>query len=228
MTTENTTGTQPVNFELITGLVPRVPDDPPEMTFDVWEIGAYGLISYATDLALETAIKLQLSMYRGQKLLEVFSGHDSYFRREKFESITAIDGCKQSLLRYPHTDAVRYACNLDQLNGWTSLQFLESESFDLASICFGYIYPCNIDAVLLELKRVLKPGGMISFVESPMHGYGGLAKREFSLESFLDLIIRAGLKFRRCVELFAPAVVGNEDRRLTLVSTDIYHIEVAV
>lgn len=144
---------------------------------DMWEAGAFALSCYCGESTTEI-VKSLLSQHTG-RILEALCGHNSYFESDSTRQIVALDGCRKSLLRYSHPDAEKFCCNLDQVTGEEKLDFLTSESFDLISVCFGYKYPCVIESLLREFFRLLKPGGVISFVESKTHGYTKYTKREF-------------------------------------------------
>lgn len=144
---------------------------------DTWEAGAFAMSKYCEEM-ISAVIKSLLDNHLGL-VLEAFCGHDSYFEPNLSRQIIALDGCKKSLLRYPHFEAEKFCCDLDQVAEGSKLEFLSAESFDLVSICFGYKYPRAIEPILREFFRLLKPGGTISFVESKTHGYTKYMHREF-------------------------------------------------
>lgn len=158
-----------------------------------WAWNALNLTDYAGDANDFCTIAVSLRPLKG-RILEAMCGHHSYFARKSGATITAIDFCRESLLRYPHKSAKRVCCDLNQISGGETLHFFKENYFDAISICFGYKYPDNIDALISEFKRILKSGGKLSFVESAIHSYKELAKRDFSPRLIKRSLHRAGFE----------------------------------
>lgn len=88
-----------------------------------WTWNALQMMEYSGNVNLLVLIFKKLSRYRG-RIMEVFCGHNSYFTKKKGSSITALDYCESSLLRYTHQDAERICCDLNQVQDVGDLDFL--------------------------------------------------------------------------------------------------------
>jgi len=157
----------------------RVNDDLQRSALEQWEWYSRQLIDYSGSTALSVHITSRLSQYQGD-ILEAFCGHNSYFGVSKERTITALDYCEGSLRRYVHSDAKRICCDLNQVEQVGDLSFLDDRSFDVISICFGYKYPHDVVLLMSEFKRILRLGGVLSFVESEMHEFPRLKQRKFN------------------------------------------------
>lgn len=178
-------------------------------SLEQWSWSAQQMVNYAGDQEEWEAIWSALDDYHGN-VLEAFCGHHSYFKTSSNRQIVALDYCVESLMRYKHPDALRICCDLNQVSGGKSLQFLKAEYFDTVSICFGYKYPDDICAIINEFRRVLKTQGKLSFVESKSHEYQKCKKRDFS---------RATLKRQLALAGF------NIIKQCKLGNTDLWHTE---
>jgi SAM-dependent methyltransferase len=159
---------------------------------DTWENGAYQLTKYhGCDLILASLWK-ELSSYTGE-ILEAMCGHISYFAETENTSVTALDYCRASLERYPFPKRRRVCCDLDRIRNGTQLPF-ETAQFDVVSICFGFKYPEDIHSLGREFRRIIKPGGTLSFIENPTHQYQALIKRQFSPELAQEILLSCGFK----------------------------------
>lgn len=143
---------------------------------DQWVHGAHMLTSYVCFREIQDYIKRKLSVYKGC-VLEAMCGHNSYFRHHHARKIVALDLCEESLVRYPHGNAKRFCCDLDQLAKGESLSFFDPDTFSAISVCFGYKYPKEIVSVMREFLRILQPGGSLLFFEARRHEYREFVQR---------------------------------------------------
>jgi ubiquinone/menaquinone biosynthesis C-methylase UbiE len=156
-----------------------------------WAYNARNMSEYSGNVNLLCLMAKALSVYSGD-VLEVFCGHNSYFTAKKDRKITALDYCEESLTRFAHKKAKRICCDLNQVKEVGDLSFLEDNSFDAVSICFGYKYPHDIVTLMSEFRRILKPGGVLSFIESYTHAYAEIAIRKFDRGKIRKQLVRAG------------------------------------
>lgn len=184
-----------------------------------WSHSAYQLVNYASNEEVWKAIYTALGKYSGQ-VLEAMCGHHSYLMEQKGRVVTALDYCRESLERYKFPARRRILCDLNQVQGNDRLHFFSEGQFDAISICFGFKYPLQLDALLKEFRRILKPGGVLSFIENPASGYPKLCKREFKAESAIEIIGQAGFSEVDCKVLPITksewALPGTEE---------FYHVE---
>lgn len=213
----NHPGSQRV-LDRLMGLKAKSPHD--YSAADTWEAGAFALSCYCEDSTSEVVVS-RLQTYTG-RVLEVFCGHATYFQSNPLRQITAVDGCKKSLLRYPHTSAKKFCCDLDQVAMGLKLEFLEPGSYDLVSICFGYKYPCQIVPLLKEFFRLLKSGGTVSFVESSKHGYAKYMQREFKGPGQLvDELTESGFANASAEEILVNV---QKDMNVAQIKTGVFHV----
>ena len=159
---------------------------------ETWCWYTYKNMYYCFDECVEDTIIRRLRRYKG-KILEAMCGFNSYFPRSKRRKVTALDFCGPALERYPYPERVRIECNLDQITKVRNrLHFIEDESFDAVSICYGFKYPKHIANILHEFLRILKPGGTLSFIEAKEAELEEVTHRRFTDGK------RTKALFRRC------------------------------
>jgi SAM-dependent methyltransferase len=156
----------------------RVKDANKRTALEEWTHYGYQHMSYCGSVSTHRNIVDALSAYQGD-VLEALCGHTTYFEETAGRTVTLLDYCEVSLERHPSPSRRRICCDLNQVTEGVPLHFFKDSSFDVVSICFGFRYPHDIDALLQEFKRILKPGGVVSFVEGVNHGFSGLFKRTF-------------------------------------------------
>lgn len=183
-----------------------------------WSWGAIQMTNYAGDQGDWQAIWSALDVYKGD-VLEVFCGHHSYFKSSDSRRITAIDYCAESLLRYTHPSALRICCDLNQVDDGEILPFLESATFDAVSVCFGYKYPASILSLMSEFRRILRPGGKLSFIEGKGHEYAKYKVRAFSIAAVKQELTACG--FKKVVS----RKLKIEEEFTSSVDSKLYHIE---
>lgn len=180
----------------------------------LWRYGAYRLVEYTGCTAITIAIMKALENCTGN-ILEALCGHHSYFDKSEGQHIVAIDYCIESLQRFTHPECTRICCNLNQVTQGAELHFFEDASFDVISICFGYKYPEDIVSLMTEFRRILRPEGVLSFIESPSYGYQELCVRDLCLERLTN-------------ELYASGFTRITNKLLShqrMDRTSIYHIK---
>ena len=180
-----------------------------------WTRCAFQLVEYAGGPNVHRSIRKRLSKYSG-KVLEAMCGHMSYFPEVPRRKVTALDYCQVSLKRYPFPKRRRIECDLNQITDGAQLHFFKESEFDTISICFGFKYPKDIVSLVNEFRRILKPGGVLSFVENPSHGYEDLCQRKFD-RNIVEILKGAGYS-RYCCDTFAPPEWDNKRGRF-------YHVE---
>lgn len=156
-----------------------------------WSHSAYQLVEYCGYPQERETITKRLDRYSGE-VLEAMCGHSTYFEESACRTVTALDFCAASLERYPVPSRRRIECNLNRIRGRNSMAFFETASFDTVSICFGFRYPRYIRALVGEFRRILKPSGILSFIENPAHGYENLCRRMFVPEEAREILCTAG------------------------------------
>ncbi len=156
----------------------RLPEISPHRADQRWEYGATIMAEYLSPHDSGLVRNIFGTRYSTGNILEAMSGHQSYVLPAPNLHVTALDGCEASLLRYPYPARCRICCDLDQLDGTNKIDSLVDDTFDGVVVCCGYKYPKHILHVLKEFHRILKPGGSVSFIESRVHGFGELVRRE--------------------------------------------------
>lgn len=175
--------------DLISNLKRLRTNPPGELTpLEYWTKSAYQLADYCGGTDPHVAISERLAKYSGN-VLEAMCGHMSYFAESAKRTVTALDYCPISLERYPFPNRRRIQCDLNQITSDTHISFIPEGSLDVVSICFGYKYPEDIVALVAEFFRLLKPSGVLSFIENPDHGYKHLYKRDFVQREAREVLV---------------------------------------
>jgi len=174
--------------------------DAQDRTFvERWTHAAYQLALYSGDYGAQEAIMKRLDRYSGL-VVEAMCGHATYFVERPGRTVIALDFCEASLERYPVPSRKRILCDLDQASSSSPLHFLGRECVDAVSICFGYRYPTDVEALMSAFYGVLKPGGVLSFIENPGHGFEDMCKRRFG-KDIVKSLKRCGFRHASCERL---------------------------
>ncbi len=186
---------------------------------DTWKSNAQQLVNFAGDREVWESIMLRLDKYKGT-ILEAMCGHSTYYFEEKSDrTIIALDYCLESLEKYQRPARRRILCDLNQIKRGVHIPFFEEKSLDVISICFGFRYPTHIVPLVKEFRRILKPGGTLSFIENPGHGYPELCKRNSKTDKITSLLRRCGFQTVTCHNLVMPSSVFDPSRN------NFYHVE---
>lgn len=186
---------------------------------DTWRENAFALSTYSGPRDVVSRIVKYLRRYRGN-VLEALCGHTTYFQPQEGVIVTALDGCRESLERYPEPTRRRIVCDLDQLEHDGDLPF-ESNSFDAISICFGHKYPKFFEQLLRAFRKILKPGGKLGFIENPSSEYSKYTHRAFLPELAGEPLISEGFKDVKVKRLRFSPKVWNPGNPLN----HFYHLE---
>ena len=180
-----------------------------------WEMHAHNLAEYAGGGEVRETIRRALEKYSGT-ILEAMCGHTTYFEDTPKRNVICLDFCKASLERHPCPARRRIACDLNHVSETDHLPFFKNDELDTISVCFGYKYPESIQSVMREFRRILKPGGFLSFIENPKSEYKELARRPFEPGMAQGIMQHVG--FRR-------TSVGRLRIRQRTFSGDFFHLE---
>jgi SAM-dependent methyltransferase len=183
---------------------------------EIWTRSAYQFVGYSGGPYVDKAIAKRLDHYQGE-ILEAMCGHVSYLAESSGRTVTALDYCQTSLERYPYPARRRIQCDLNQIKGSVTLPFFKEGQLDVVSICFGFKYPYHIGALAREFRRILKPGGILSFVENPHSAYGRYTRRQFNKERVTNLLFNNGYR-SVTIQSFCPRF-WQKERGL------FYHVE---
>ena len=140
----------------------------------------------------ETVRKILLRYCSLEKVLEAFAGFNSYIESTLFNSVVALDYCRQALERYPYPHRERILFDLDKLNGKNKISIFKDLEFDAIVVCCGYKYPAKITPILREFYRLLKVGGRLIFIEDTTAGYNEATKRSFDPKTCSSMLKRCG------------------------------------
>ncbi len=185
---------------------------------DTWTNDAKQLVNFAGEQEVWESIMTRLGGYKGV-VLEAMSGHHSYYPQEVAgRTIIALDYCRESLEKYNVPTQRRVLCDLNQIRSGVQFPFFNEGELDVISICFGFRYPIHIVPLLTEFKRILKPGGALSFIENPGSGYPEYCRRSSDPNRIVSVLKRCGFKCVMCQKLDIPSY-WNGDRH------DYHHIE---
>lgn len=165
---------------------------------ELWQRIAYQL---PDDIGGGHIIKRKNAQYLTKRysgrILEAMCGFNSYLLPKDGVEVVALDYCQEALERYPYPTRKRICCDLNELSRNTRIPCFKQGEFDTVSVCFGYRYPEDIVRVMRELKRILKPNGVLSFIENPAAGYSRICRREFAPVECEIALAQAGFRMIR-------------------------------
>ncbi len=135
-------------------------------------------------------LKKFLSTKISGEILEAFCGFNSYIFPSANSIVTAQDYSKKMLMKYEHPERRRV------LFDWNNIPrqrlSLPDHSFDSIIIVKGYKYINSPLAVFHELKRLLKPSGLLLLVESTTACYPDLAVRPLMVNQCRNELLQTG------------------------------------
>ncbi len=141
-------------------------------------------------------------------VLEAMCGFHSYLLPSDSREVVALDYSTEALKRYPFPERKRIRCDLNQVFSGAEIPCFTPEQFDAVTFCFGFRCLAYPPYLFMELLRILRPGGMVVFIENPKSGYLDLCKREFCP--------------RTCKALLEE--VGFTSYSISVFNEDYYHI----
>jgi len=153
-------------------------------------------------------------------ILEAMCGFNSYLAPRSGQTVIALDYCQEALERYPHPERRRVRCDLDRLSDNERLECFVDGQFDAISVCFGFRYLNDPVVAFRNLGRLLKAGGVLSFVENPGYGYENICRREFSPSHCERVLWQAG--FRSITRQRLPFTASSFEERS---GHYFYHVE---
>ncbi len=128
------------------------------------------------------------------KVLEVMAGFESSIAEAAhITDVTAIDFCREALLRYSHPHRTRILYDIERISTGEKLDFLNPASINTVSITFGINYLSDPSAFYRECSRLLTSGGNVLVFGGTASGYQDMVKSPFDPEKAGVQMTQAGL-----------------------------------
>jgi len=162
-------------------------------------------------------IKEILRTRTGRKNLDLASGSQSYIP----ENTTALDSNPDMLHYNPCKKKILF--NLNSLGDKRKRIPERSNTYDTATINFGMNYFRNPIRVLLEAKRLIKPGGKIIILDSSESGRKEFAHRQFNPDQVINWLKNIGLETK--IEEKSFGVISLRGDMLVTVKERLFIIE---
>lgn len=159
---------------------------------EVWDQVASRMPEDIGGLHKNTIMYLMSSIHRGT-ILESMCGFNSYLLPHVDRNVIAMDYSEKMLKKYEYPERMRVQFDLNELPN-SRIEFPDNY-FDSIMFVKGYKYLEKPQKVLKEYLRILKPGGLLSFVESQYAMYSELAVRDLCVKTTKEDVEQAGFVY---------------------------------
>ncbi len=158
----------------------------------VWDQVASHMPEDIGGLHKDTIMYLMSSIHRGT-VLESMCGFNSYLLPHVDRNVIAMDYSENMLKKYEYPERMRVQFDLNELPT-SNIEFPDNY-FDSIIFVKGYKYLDRPTRVFKEYFRILKSGGMLSFVESQHAMYTDLAVQNLCVKTAKNDVEQSGFVY---------------------------------